>query len=107
MPCDRITTQTQAADMDGADKTLLLAALQSDGWHAHEREGNLYFTRGHGANMQTGTYKGGQLSVTGYQPDVNAIRRAYAQQVVARTAIRFGWQVKPASQTTGQLLRRY
>ena len=93
MPCH--TVQQCNVELKNADHELLAAGLQAEGYTTtnHEKQKQLSFAKG----SVCGYHKGDTLHIEspqGTTVDVNAIRRAYSQQVVNKREKEFtakGW----------------
>lgn len=125
MPCSRRITMRTTVDMSGSSLDLLAKALKAEGY-SDGAISNAYVTSLHkqvtGAEYtyfvhltisgRVAIWQSGKLtimSLPGDVADVNAIKRAYARQVVKKVAQARGWQVKytSAGQKTGTVVKAY
>jgi hypothetical protein len=87
MPCWEVREVT--VDLDNCkDHDLLAEALKANGYTNVRREGEVI-------RFDQGYYRAGRITDTrGRNVDVNAIKRSYSQQVIAKTAKAKGWSAK-------------
>ncbi len=93
MPCDQV--RYQYADFSNADLDVLRAALIRDGLEItmeNAERGYLYFRDSAG---RTGSFQNGKfVTVEGRAVDINSIKKAYTQEVIARAQKQYGFTVK-------------
>jgi len=93
MPCDTIQTNQVEFNLEHTDINLLKAALESLGFNVRQpSNGRLVFYN----SSSSGSFHDGLLDTQSSfgEFDVNAVKRAYSEQIIKATSKRFGWDLK-------------
>ena len=91
MPCDTIS-ETEVEFGHQTDVELLKKALGSLGFQVRGTSKDFTFTNQ--MTYETGRFVDGKFSFTQRSTEVNALKRAYSEQVVKSQIARFGWKLK-------------
>lgn len=100
MPCDTIT-ETEVEFSHQTDPELLKKALGSLGFQTYKTQQGFAFTNQR--TYETGRFENGKFSFTQRSTEVNALKRAYSEQVVRSQATRFGWKLKEEKGSKNQI----
>lgn len=112
MPCDTIQTTTIQAELKNINWKLLKKALEAMGFNVNEKNGMLTF---YGVHKDTGTHHSGgyangkfveQVQGSAKPLEVNAVKRAYAAQIVQVGAAQFGWKLTKSGKNTYEAQKR-
>lgn len=106
MPCDRV--YTTSVNLEGADRALLVKALEALGWQPHVRGVVIDFrvpqgSRGSLSESGTLRYNAPQEAA---EKIAIQLKQSYAAQCVASAAKEFGWVSTPKSAAQVVLTRR-
>lgn len=100
MPCDTQVRTTVDFGGAGVDLAAVAKALEGFGYKVEVAAGRLDFF---GRGVQ-GSLVGGKLSTVGSSTfDLNALKVAYAGQVVRAAATRYGWKVQEQEAAVARL----
>ena len=91
MPCDTIS-ETEVEFGHQTDGELLKKALSSLGFQVQTN--TIGFTFVNSNTYEVGRFANGKFSFTQRSTEVNALKRAYSEQVVKSQVARFGWKLK-------------